>query len=68
MQGIPAHQAQQIKVAVGDARSNREDCIDQAVDVDALQILANQYQTGLVAQVVSKQRQPVINLSSAFSL
>ena len=52
-------QAQQTEVAfedvaVGNATAHREGRVDQAVDVDALQILANQCQTGLVAQVVGQ--------------
>lgn len=38
-------------VAVGDTAADREGRVHQAVEVDALQILANQRQTGLVAQV-----------------
>jgi hypothetical protein len=35
-------------------RSDREGRVHQGVEVDALQILANQCQTGLVAQVVGQ--------------
>jgi hypothetical protein len=38
-------------VAASDTRADRKGQIHQAVDVDALEILANQCQTGVVAQV-----------------
>jgi hypothetical protein len=52
-------QAQQTEVAlqdvaVGDTAAYREARVHHGVEVDALQILANQCQTGLVAQVVGQ--------------
>ena len=39
-------------VAVGDTAAHREGGVYEGVEIDALEILANQGQTGLVAQVV----------------
>ena len=41
-------------VAVGNPRASRKSCVNQRIDIDALEIIANECQTGVGTEVVGQ--------------
>ena len=51
---LPSEDLVSLDVAVGDAGAHRECRIDQAIDIDALEIFANECQSSVGAEVVGE--------------